>query len=309
MILTDRTITVNGKTASIDANVYLYRGDQNVEINFNVVNSKFRFTKKSDDNIIESSEAYYSIFKLIAPNGDEIEFPVRAIENNQAKWLIEKELIDELDEVGQYDFQLRLLNNEKDAVVTMPPVLGQVEVLEPLFIDDTAILGLAKTATSRTSIMKSIQRNTLNPDGSYNRKTWEPKEVIYDTDLNTLEDISYLNKESINEHTNRIETLETDNTTNKSKIATLETDNTSNKSKITALETDNTSNKSKIASLESTTSTHTNQIVTLEKEVESTSESVEGEYITVSDSKEGSITDIEVLGKTVQDSSNLADIK
>ena len=61
MILTDRTMTVNGNTASLDSNVYLYRGDKNVEINFNIVNSKFRFTKKSADNIIESSEASYSI--------------------------------------------------------------------------------------------------------------------------------------------------------------------------------------------------------------------------------------------------------
>lgn len=281
MILTDRTMTVNGNTASLDSNVYLYRGDKNVEINFNIVNSKFRFTKKSADNIIESSEAFYSIVKLIAPNGAEIEFPATDIEDGKAKWLIEGELIDELDEVGTYNIQIRLLNNEKDSIITMPPVYGQVEVSEPLFMDDTAITGVSKTTVSKTSFLSSTQRDTLNPDGTYNKKTWESKELIYESDLNTLEDIASKNRQSI--------------INNEKEIATL-------KSKTSALETTTSSHTS-------TLSTHTSQIADLQKEVGQTSESVEGSYITVSGSKDGSITDIEILGNTVQNSSNLADIQ
>ena len=315
MILTDRTMTVNGKTATIDSNVYLYRGDQNVEINFNVVNSKFRFTKKSEDNIIESSEAYYSIFKLIAPTGDEIEFPVRAIENGQAKWLIEKELIDELDEVGLYDFQIRLLNNEKDSIITMPPVIGQIEVLEPLFIDDTALMGVAKTATSRTSILSSPQRETLTPDGNYNRKTWTPKEIIYETDLNTLEDISYLNRESINTHTTQITALQTQVGNIQTSVGEHESKLSEHDTEFIALEErintklNSKTNKTDFESLQSDVATHTAQITALQNEVGDTSESAEGSYITVSGSKDGSITDIEILGNTVQDSSNLANIQ
>lgn len=281
MILTDRTMTVNGNTASLDSNVYLYRGDKNVEINFNIVNSKFRFTKKSADNIIESSEAFYSIVKLIAPNGAEIEFPATDIEDGKAKWLIEGELIDELDEVGTYNIQIRLLNNEKDSIITMPPVYGQVEVSEPLFMDDTAITGVSKTTVSKTSFLSSTQRDTLNPDGTYNKKTWKSKELIYESDLNTLEDIASKNRQSIINDEKEIATL-------KSKTSTLETTTSSHTS---------------------TLSTHTTQITNLQNEVGQTSESVEGNYITVSGSKDGSITEIEVLGTTVQDSSNLADIQ
>lgn len=405
MILTDRTMTVNGNTASLDSNVYLYRGDKNVEINFNIVNSKFRFTKKSADNIIESSEAFYSIVKLIAPNGAEIEFPATDIENGKAKWLIEGELIDELDEVGTYNIQIRLLNNEKDSIITMPPVYGQVEVSEPLFMDDTAITGVSKTTVSKTSFLSSTQRDTLNPDGTYNKKTWESKELIYESDLNTLEDIASKNRQSIindekeiatlktkvetlestsssqneqlnsqrvnisnlqgtlAEHTtkisdnessinilrqdlntglsnksdkttvdaidDRVRTLETTSAEHTTKLeqqttalTTLEQNTNSkldlktNKTDFDSLKSDVQSNTSKINTNTTVISEHTSklnthdaQITNLQNEVGNISETIEGSYITVKDSKDGYIQELEIFGNTIQGPSNLADIQ
>lgn len=51
----------------------------------------------------------------------------------------------------------------------------------------------------------------------------------------------------------KITTLETDNTSNKSRLSTLETAKTSQGNRITALESDNTSNKSRLTALENNT--------------------------------------------------------
>ena len=210
MILTDRTIMVNGNTSSLDSKVYLYRGDKNIQINFSVVNSKFRFTKKAEDNLLKSSDATYSVVRMIAPNGKQITFSEQPIENGQATWLIEEELIDDVDELGSYDIQIRLLNSDKDSIITIPPVMKQIEVLEPIFMEEVSdIVGQGKVNSIRVSPYSGVQRDTLLPDGNYNKKDWVDDEVIYKEDLNTLEDITYKNREKILQQDKEIDKIPT----------------------------------------------------------------------------------------------------
>lgn len=42
-----------------------------------------------------------------------------------------------------------------------------------------------------------VQRDTLLPDGNYNKKLWIDGEVIYKDDLNVIEDIAYKNRAKI----------------------------------------------------------------------------------------------------------------
>lgn len=246
MILTNRVLTVNGDKASLDSAIYLYRGDRNIELYFSVINSRYRFTKNSSDNIIESTEAVYSIFKVVSPNGEELVFPVTPIENGMAKWVIEGSLIDELDEVGKYDLQIRLLDDTQKSIITMPPIIGQVEVLSPLFGDINALAGVDATGKARTSVLNATQRPTLNSDGTYNKKNWVKQEIIFETDLNTLEDITSKNCQSI---------------------------------------------------------------LDIEKGIKGVSETLTGDHLTSNGTVEGNITDLEILGNTVQDASNLANIQ
>ena len=45
---------------------------------------------------------------------------------------ISEDMIDELKEIGTYQFQIRLYDDDMNARVTLPPVLSGIEVKEPL---------------------------------------------------------------------------------------------------------------------------------------------------------------------------------
>ena len=86
-------------------------------------------------------------------------------------------------------------------------------------------------------------------------------------------------------HDGRLDTLESDNTSNITRIGILETDNTTNKSNITTLTTDNTTNKSNITS-------NTTRIDTLEDDNTSNIERLDTLELDNTDNK-ARLTDVE----------------
>ena len=188
MIFTDRTIIVKKGTSSIDDTIVLYRGDKEVEIRFTLnEGSPFRFGSGASPNIIEKTEAAYgqlvikapndlpSIFSEIAPtNGGKIVFTITA------------EMIDEITEVGNYTFQIRLLDESRNSRATLPEVVNGIEIREPIASEDTtnevgaATVGYALTTAGTTE-------NAFDSQGNYNKTTWVSGDRITDTKLNKME--------------------------------------------------------------------------------------------------------------------------
>ena len=122
MIFTDRTIIVQKGISSINDTIILYRGDKEVEIRFTLnEGSPFKFGSGASPNIIEKTEAAYgqliikrpndlpAVFSEIAPtNGGKIIFTITA------------EMIDEITEVGNYTFQIRLFDESRNSRDNLP---------------------------------------------------------------------------------------------------------------------------------------------------------------------------------------------
>ena len=140
MIFTDRTVTVKGGVSSINEPIILYRGDKEVEIRF-VLKEKapFIFNKEVDSNIIELSEAAYGQLVVKAPNGlPPIFSEVAPTNEGKIVFNITAEMIDEIAEVGNYTFQIRLFDESMNSRVTLPEVNGGIEIREPIASEDTA---------------------------------------------------------------------------------------------------------------------------------------------------------------------------
>ena len=140
MIFTDRTVTVKGGVSSINEPIILYRGDKEVEIRF-VLKEKapFTFNKEVDSNIIELSEAAYGQLVIKAPNGlPPIFSEVAPTNEGKIVFNITAEMIDEIAEVGNYTFQIRLFDESMNSRVTLPEVNGGIEIREPIASEDTA---------------------------------------------------------------------------------------------------------------------------------------------------------------------------
>ena len=140
MIFTDRTVMVQKGTSSINDTIILYRGDRDVEIRFTLnEGSPFRFGSGASPNIIEKTEAAYGQLVIKTPNDLPAIFSeVTPTSEGKIVFKITGEMIDEITEVGNYSFQIRLFNESMNSRVTLPEVNGGIEIREPIASEDTA---------------------------------------------------------------------------------------------------------------------------------------------------------------------------
>ena len=167
MIFTDRTVIGQKGTSSINDTIVLYRGDKNVEIRFTLSEgSPFRYGSGTSSNIIEKTEAAYGQLVIKAPNNLPAIFSEIA-PTNEGKiiFTITGEMIDEISEVGNYSFQIRLFDESMSSRVTLPEVNGGIEIREPIASEDTS----STVVISYDAATKSL---TVNDDlVSYNENT------------------------------------------------------------------------------------------------------------------------------------------
>ena len=140
MIFTDRTVTVKRGISSINEPVVLYRGDKEVEIRFTLKEkAPFIFNKETGYNIITVSEAAYSTLVIKTPNDlPSIFSEVTPTSEGKIVFNITSEMIDEITEVGNYSFQIRLFDEDISSRITLPEVNNGIEIREPIASEDTA---------------------------------------------------------------------------------------------------------------------------------------------------------------------------
>ena len=189
MIFTDRTIIVQKGTSSINDTIVLYRGDKDVEIRFSLnEGSPFRFGSGASPNIIEKTEAAYGQLIIKRPNDLPAVFSEIAPTNEgKIVFTITAEMIDEITEVGNYTFQIRLLDESRNSRATLPEVVDGIEIREPIASEDTtnevgvATVGYALTTAGATE-------DAFDSEGNYNKTTWRTGDKITDAKLNKIED-------------------------------------------------------------------------------------------------------------------------
>ena len=135
MIYATVKVTVKTHESILDKPIILYRGDKNVEIQFQIYESGFKQYKHEGGNTILNLNASYGQLVVRKPNGEYIISDITETKDGKIIFLIPPELIDETIEVGRYTFQIRLLNDTQDSRVTLPPIIEGIEVVEPIASD------------------------------------------------------------------------------------------------------------------------------------------------------------------------------
>lgn len=137
MIYTTSKVVIKNYQATIDKTIILYRGDRNVEIQFEILESVYRQYKVEGTNIISNLNASYGQLVIQKPDYTHILSDIAPTQDGKVIFTIPGELIDETVEVGQYTFQIRLYNDDKTSRVTLPPVVGGIDIVEPIASEDT----------------------------------------------------------------------------------------------------------------------------------------------------------------------------
>jgi hypothetical protein len=200
MIFTESTIKISNNVSKIDSTIVLYRGDKNVEIRFTILQSPFKYSNTVATNVIESTNASYGQLVIKTPNDKPPIFSeVSATKEGTILFTITKEMIDEIEEVGVYTFQIRLMDENKQSRVTIPPVENGIEIKEPIAIEDdntTNVVGLAK-ANYAVATLSDVDAPAFDDNGKYNKTNWNDGDIITNASLNKIEDGIYTTNENV----------------------------------------------------------------------------------------------------------------
>lgn len=188
MIYTTRIININGSTATIDDDIYLFKQDSNIELKFIINDTRFTFQTVESSNVIESSNASYFRVKLLNPYGKTINFPIQEVTDNYIVLLITGELIDEDTEVGDYTIQIRLYDKDKNSKLTLPAIANCIHIQQPIFSEveentvDTAAIDTA-------SVMMSDEGElpVVDSTGKYIPTLWDTGDTISKAKINHIE--------------------------------------------------------------------------------------------------------------------------
>ena len=134
MIHTERKVTVKTENCTVDIPIILYRGDGGIEINFEILDNRFKFT--STMNYIQNSQASYGQLVIKNPNGTSTFSEVNRCKSGKVILTITKSMIDEIEEVGAYSFQIRLFDEEQTSRITLPPIVSGIIIKEPIASED-----------------------------------------------------------------------------------------------------------------------------------------------------------------------------
>lgn len=126
----DYIITVKDNEAMLDKPIYLYQGNRNIDYYFTIREAPFKFSQPEGENIIEKLSPTHAAVTLLRTS-DKVEVGTGKAEvlKDKIKLTITKEMIDETVEVGKYTMVIDLLDDEKDSIATLPPIVSQFEIL------------------------------------------------------------------------------------------------------------------------------------------------------------------------------------
>lgn len=185
MIYTGRTINVGGQESTIDKPILLYRGDRDILVEFTLVDDDYLFA--DEENVIKSTNASHGQLVLNTPSGKNMFTDVTKCEEGKVRFLIIKEMIDELDEVGFYSFQIRLFDESMISRVSIPPVMNGFELRRPIAAEDEN--NLADSAYVDYSIIQheGEEEPVFDDMGAYIKTGWMKRDIISSSKLNKIE--------------------------------------------------------------------------------------------------------------------------
>ena len=217
MIFTERNITIRNDSATINAPVILYRGDKNVEVRFILIESPYKYSNRDSINIFESTDASYAQLVIKTPNDREPIFgDITAVGNNNVTFVIRHDMIDEIEEVGKYDFQIRLFDADQTSMATTPEVVGGFIIKEPIAKEDSNN-NITNSAIVGSAVVTNDVEIPTFVGGSYNKTPWHDGDVISRQKLDKIEDGIYETYELSKDNSSQIKEK-----ANESKVESLE---------------------------------------------------------------------------------------
>lgn len=125
------TIQSNYK-ATLDRKITLYKGDKNIEVQFEILEGIFRQYKQEGANTIDNLHASYGQLVIQKPDYTCAISEIAPTKDGRVVFVIPPEMTDEDIELGSYTFQIRLFDESQASRITLPPVQDGIVILAPI---------------------------------------------------------------------------------------------------------------------------------------------------------------------------------
>ena len=179
MIYATVNLTIHERESVCDKIITLYRGDKNVQIRFVLKNNKFTVVNQT-----------YARLIINRPSAPSLLTDVALIENNTVILTISGDMIDELTEIGVYQFQIRLYDDNMDSRVTLPPCNSSLIIEKPIISDVGDVVNIARVNDAFVQA-QSEDLEIFDEEDNYIKTHWKDGDLISDSRLNKIEDALY----------------------------------------------------------------------------------------------------------------------
>jgi hypothetical protein len=185
-------ISVNDNKARLNKDIFLFRGNRNIHYYFSIKGARFTFSKTNED-LIESSNAIYAAVTVIKPNGLEVANAIAPVEDGVIHLKVTEDLIDEEVEVGDFDLVFDLFDDSEGAV-TIPKIKGQFHVQErPCETSIGTLSGNVNVVNQAVvdlaiATQENEQLVVVDDDGKYVKTVWKTGDKISVERLNKIEE-------------------------------------------------------------------------------------------------------------------------
>ena len=319
-IIKDVTVKINNGTATLDAPVQFYEKDHDVELRFKLLDYKYKYDK-DPQNILNSVdedilEAYTTI---VNPRGYELEQINGVVKNDIVIFRLDPTYTDELDELGTYKLQIHIKCTHSE--FTIPPIT--FEVLQRL--KGIKVVTDGEDEVDNSEILDNSSKFVSDETGKLIIE-WKKGDMISSAKLNAMVDVindavdeevirQANEKERERKAANKIQELENTRVEYVNKFDTeldsfadqVDESMTDYETRFNAL----TVSQQQDAEVIDARDGEQTLRARLERDIQKPSiiyEEVEGSYINA-DTTSGYAQNVEILGNTIQNQNDLADIR
>lgn len=204
------TITVRNTDAQLNEPLYVYEKDRNLIVYFKIMDYKYKFDKNPTNVLASVDDIMEAYATIVDPNGYELTRQYGEVIEDEIKFIVTNDLVDELDELGTYRLQFHIKCQHSE--FTIPEI--SFKVLERL-------KGF-RTITDEGEVGDEILNNSesfIDEEGKLHL-VWREGDTISSVRLNQM--VQVINNAVDEEHQRQINEVNRENRAN-AKLNELET--------------------------------------------------------------------------------------
>lgn len=133
-IVKDLVITVNGSTAKLSKDVYLYLGDGETTLLITIQENNYIIGRFADghSNVVTEQQTIWANVCILKANNELVYSDRCEVVDGKIKFVISKDFIDEIGEKGTHLLQIHLYDGDTEEAnrLTIPPV--SLTILQPI---------------------------------------------------------------------------------------------------------------------------------------------------------------------------------